>query len=182
LKTLSGEGYELSTKKGGVEVELVRNQDGEEVVIGFNVEDMTEVEEEEFASTFTVEINKGEDDSLVYHCNARMDLVEVERVAFGSVKSDDVFSGPNFEELPEDVRDGFSMHLYDRHVDGKALLVMIDPIEVLTHTVVGNRGRRYIRSPLFGDEGAGRIHQLAGQGVRFHKTITAFAGPEAAAC
>ena len=118
LTSLKGAGYELEEKDGGAEVELSRQVDGETVVIGFNCEDMTEHDEQEFSSTFTVEISKTGKDSLVYHCNALMENVEVERVAFGATDSDDVFSGPAFEELPEDLRDAFSMHLYDRHIDG----------------------------------------------------------------
>ena len=99
-------------------MELARDLEGESVVIGFNCEDMTDIGDEQFSSTFRVEVNKGGDDSMVYHCNATMDTVEVERIAFGSTDSDDVFSGPAFEEMPDDLRDAFSMHLYDRHIDG----------------------------------------------------------------
>lgn len=110
-------GFAITHETGGAEIELSRNQDGESISIEFNCEDMQEGEEGQFSSTATVSVSKGGDDTLVFHLNAMMDEVQVDRIAFGSVEADDVYAGATFSELAEDLQDSFNMYLYDRHVD-----------------------------------------------------------------
>lgn len=114
---LTEAGYAVADQKGGADIELSREQDGELISIEFNCEDMQEGEDGQFSSSATVSVSKGGDDTLVFHMNCMMEEMQVDRVAFGSVAADDVYSGATFNELTEDLQDSFNMYLYDRHID-----------------------------------------------------------------
>jgi len=114
---LQDAGYTVKTTGGGAEIKLARSSEGELIEIEFNCEDSVEGDEGDFSCTATVSVSKGGDDALVFHIVARLDEVQVERIAFGSVNSEDVYSGATFNELAEDLQDAFNMFLYDRHID-----------------------------------------------------------------
>ena len=110
-------GYTISDTDGGAEISLEREIDGEKVTIEFNCEDMAENDDGDFSSTATVAITKGSAETLVFHVNAHMEEIHVDRIACGSTDLDDHFSGATFSELEQDLQESFNMYLYDRHID-----------------------------------------------------------------